>query len=181
VLNLPIFLLLILIFVVSFIFGGIVGGLSGVVAWLSFILALGNRTTDIRVAYMSIILWMMALVLSLWYKLFPDKRIDSLSALLLSYLPLVGVFLISSEHELAQYAGLLYLLLILFLPTQRISQNFLSKSSKKTVLAFAMGVQILAVGLLTLSPYVFSYALLLWWWYKLTAGKYKAARTLQEG
>ncbi|NJE54346.1 hypothetical protein [Thermococcus sp. 21S9] len=116
---------------------------------------------------MSIILWLMALGLALWYRLFPEKRINALSALLLSYLPPVGVFLLMSVSKPAQYLGLLYILVILALPYGRISRRFPLNDWNKAFM-LAMGLQIVIVGVVARSLYVLPYALVLWWWYTLT-------------
>ncbi len=107
--------------------------------------------------------------LTIWYKLFPEKRINALGALLLSYLPPMGVFFVMSANKLAQYLGILYILLVLVLPSKRIFQRF-SPNNWNKVLMVALGAQILIVGILARSPYVLPYGLVLWWWYKLTTG-----------
>jgi len=140
---------------------------SGAIAWISLIASLKYGTqTDIRVAYMSIVLWMMASGFALWYRLFPDKTLNLASALLLSYLPPVGVFFIMSTNKLAQYVGLLYILLILVLPHKRISRNS-SPNNWNKLFILAMGLQITIVAVITQSLYILPYTVVLWWWYKL--------------
>ncbi len=168
--DLSIFIFLTLIFVVSYFFGGVLGSISGLVVWLSFIASLEyGAHSDIQAAYMSILLWLMALGLAIWYRLFPEKKINNLSALLLSYLPPAGVFFVMSTNKLAQYTGLLYILLILVLPYKRISQSF-SLNNRNKVFKLAMGIQILVVVVIVRSLYVLPYAVVLGWWYKITAG-----------
>lgn len=169
--DVSIFIFLTLVFVVSYFFGGVLGSISGLVAWLSFIASVEYRTyLGIQVSYMSILLWLMALGLAIWYKLFPEKRINDLSAILLSYLPLVGVFFIMSADKFAQYTGLLYILLILVLPHEKISRSF-SLNNWNKVFMLATGLQIVVVAFIIRSLYVLSYTLVLWWWYKLTVGE----------
>jgi hypothetical protein len=167
--DLSIFIFLTLVFVViSYFFGGVLSTISCLVAWLSFITSLEfGSYSDIQAAYMSILLWLMGLGLAIWYKLFPEKQINDLGALLLSYLPLVGVFFVMSTNKLAQYTGLLYILLILVLPYKRISQSF-SPNTWNKVFILAMGLQITIVAIITRSLYVLSYVIVLWWWYELT-------------
>ncbi len=152
--------------------GAITEGIRGIgfgaIAWISFITSLKYGTQmDIRVAYMSIMLWMIASGFALWHRLFPGKTLNLASALFLSYLPPVGVFFVMSNNKLAQYTGLLYILLIPVLPYKRISRSF-SPNNWNRVFMLAMGLQITIVAVMTQSLYVLPYAVVLWWWYLLT-------------
>jgi len=162
------FLLLFVLAVVGI--GTIIEGIRGIgfgaIAWTSFIAAIkyGNQT-DIRVAYMSVLLWAMASGFALWHRLFPYKPLNLASAISLSYVPPIVLLLLLNGHE---YLGVTGLFVTWMLIDENISKRISPEISRNKTPEILVGIQILVIGLLTLSPYVIPYSLLLWWWYKLT-------------
>ena len=81
-----------------------------------------------------------------------------------SYVPPVVLLFLLNGHV---YLGILGLVVLMVLNDDSIAKKLPSGSfGRNTVLALLI-FQIVLVGLLTRSPYVVPYALVLWGWYKL--------------
>jgi len=173
------FLFALIVVVIGAIMDGVRGIGFGTIAWASFMASLEYGTpTDSRIAYMSILVWFLAAGDLFICEVFSKKHLDLRSFMIFSCVPPVVLLLLLNEHvEL----GILGLLILMLLNDDSIAKRLPQKFFNYKTVRTALALQVIILGLFTRSIYVIPYALLLWWWYKLTVGRYKAARTLQEG
>jgi len=167
ILNLALFLFAFVIVGIGVILSGIRGVVITLILWMSFILSLkrGNPV-DVKVGYMSIMVWMLAMGDVFIRRLFSaEKQLDLRGFLVFSYLPPVVLLLLLNDHESLGVIGL-FVLMILNDDSlaKALPQGLFSENTVKTLLI----LQVVVIGLSTRSPYVLSYGVVLWWWYKLT-------------
>ena len=139
------------------------------VSWSSFALSLKyGGSVDVRVGYMSILAWMLAMGGVLVCRMSGRREPDLREFLVFSYVPPVVLLLLLNGHV---YLGILALVVLMVINDDSISKKLPSGLfGRNTVLALLI-FQIVLVGLLTRSPYVIPYAFILWGWYKLEVGK----------
>ncbi|WP_048150325.1 hypothetical protein [Thermococcus sp. AM4] len=170
VLNLSIFLFVLVIVGLGVILSGIMGLALTLIAWSSFILSLRYGTPiDIKVGYMSVLAWALAMGDVFIRRVFPTKKqLDLRGFLVFSYLPPVVLLLLLNGHESLGVVGL-FVLMILNDDSmaKALPQSLFSENTVKILLI----LQVVVIGLSTLSPYLLSYVVILWWWYKLTVEK----------
>ena len=135
------------------------------VSWSSFALSLKyGGSVDVRVGYMSILAWMLAMGGVLVCRMSGRKQPDLREFLVFSYVPPVVLLFLLNGHV---YLGILGLVVLMILNDDSIAKKLPSSLfGRSTVLALLI-FQIVLAGLLTRSPYVIPYVFILWGWYKL--------------